>query len=348
MSQVVSWFGSKSKFVNKIVQHFPKHETFVDVFGGSGVVLLNKPQSTIEVYNDIDQRLVRFFMVLQDSTKRKQLLDKIAYTPYSRELHKEYKEKLFNNPAELNEVDFALYFFVLSRQSFAGLANRVAGWSYSKSQSSASANKFQKGIRSIENFVHRFRYVQIENLDYADILTRYDGEKVLFYLDPPYVLSTRKRIDKRYYHEMTDEQHQKLVSVLLSIKGMMILSGYDHDIYRPLESAGWVKTQFIIRTNASRPKYDSDSNIREECLWISPNAICSQNRDLRTQVCNLTKRQLAAIEVANKRACLTQANIKQAIRELRLSKKRITHRAVAEMVGISRVQVTRAYSYLFK
>lgn len=68
LSQVVFWFGSKSKFVNKIVDSFPEHNTFVDVFGGSGVVLLNKPQSKIEVYNDIDSRLVNLFKVLYQTS----------------------------------------------------------------------------------------------------------------------------------------------------------------------------------------------------------------------------------------------------------------------------------------
>ena len=45
----VTWFGSKSRLVKEIVKHFPDHQTYVDVFGGSGAVLLGKKPSKVEV-----------------------------------------------------------------------------------------------------------------------------------------------------------------------------------------------------------------------------------------------------------------------------------------------------------
>lgn len=345
MSQVISWFGSKSKFVNRIVEKFPKHDTFVDVFGGSGVVLLNKPQSKIEVYNDIDSRLVNLFKIFQDPSLKKAFIERVKYAPYSREFYHECKDKLMNNTVQ--GIDEAICFFVLSRQSFAGLADYSSNWSYSKTSHSSSTQKFQKGIRSIDAFAHRFRYVQIENNSFEDILTRYDSDKTLFYLDPPYVLSSRNRPCKRYKHEMSDEDHERMVDALLCIKGNAVLSGYDNEFYLKLEQFGWQKESFNIRTNASKSKnkVNLDTNIRKECLWVSPNAIMPKKKLVLGE---LTNKQIAAISVAQKRAELTEANIKQAIRELKLSKKRVTKTAVAEMIGMSRVHITRNYSELFK
>ena len=48
----LNYFGSKSRIASRIVKHFPVHHTFVDVFGGSASVLLAKPPSLVEVYND--------------------------------------------------------------------------------------------------------------------------------------------------------------------------------------------------------------------------------------------------------------------------------------------------------
>lgn len=348
MSQVISWFGSKSKFVNRIVEKFPQHDTFVDVFGGSGVVLLNKPQSKIEVYNDIDSRLVNLFKILQNTDSRKEFVDRISYVPYSRQFYMECRAKLMEQADELDEMELAVCFFVLSRQSFAGLADYSSSWSYSKTAASASTNKFQRGIRSIEAFAHRFKYVQIENLGFEDILIRYDNEQTLFYLDPPYIISSRNRACKRYQHEMSDEDHTRMVEMLLHLTGKAIVSGYDNEIYLKLEQSGWQKESFIIRTNASKSKNKNnlDTNIRQECLWVSPNAVTSNKSKLISG--ELTNKQIAAISVAHKRAKLTEANIRQAIRELRLRKKRVTKTAVAEMIGMSRVHITRNYGNLFK
>lgn len=345
---VISWFGSKSKFVKRIVQHFPKHTTFVDVFGGSGVVLLNKPQSKIEVYNDIDSRLVNLFKILQDPRTRKEFVERISYVPYSREFYMECRAKLMGKD-KVDDMELAVCFFVLSRQSFAGLADYSSSWSYSKTAASSSTNKFQRGIRSIDAFAHRFKYVQIENLSFEDILTRYDNEQTLFYLDQPYVLSSRNRACKRYQHEMMDDEHRALVDMLIKLKGMTVLSGYDNEIYNALEENNWVKTSFTIRTNASKSKNknNKDMNLREEFLWLSPSATTNTVTQTLLQNSELTKKQVAAITVAKQRAELTEANITQAIRELKLSNKRVTKTAVASMIGMSRVHISRNYSHLF-
>ena len=45
---------------------FPKHECYCEVFGGSAAILLSKPPSEMECYNDIDARLVNFWRVLRE------------------------------------------------------------------------------------------------------------------------------------------------------------------------------------------------------------------------------------------------------------------------------------------
>ncbi|KAG0292328.1 hypothetical protein BGZ96_004321, partial [Linnemannia gamsii] len=48
----ITWFGGKSRLAPKIIQHFAKHQTYCEPFGGSGAVLLAKSPSNVEVYND--------------------------------------------------------------------------------------------------------------------------------------------------------------------------------------------------------------------------------------------------------------------------------------------------------
>ena len=46
---------------------FPKEvPRYIDVFGGSGAVLLGKPKSKFEVFNDVDGELVNLFHCIRD------------------------------------------------------------------------------------------------------------------------------------------------------------------------------------------------------------------------------------------------------------------------------------------
>ena len=75
---------------------------------------------------------------------------------------------------------------------------------------------------------------------------------------------------------MSDDKHLDLVDVLLDVRGMCMLSGYDNDIYQPLEVAGWKRKVISVYSQTGRGR-------REENLWFSPNlleALWSQGKCL--------------------------------------------------------------------
>lgn len=86
------------------------------------------------------------------------------------------------------------------------------------------------------------------------------NHQTLFYIDPPYVHSTRMCRHDNYQHEMTDLQHQCLTSQLSTIKGMAIVSGYRSDLYDE-SFQGWKRVDKKARTLAG---------YATECLWLSP------------------------------------------------------------------------------
>ena len=58
------------------------------------------------------------------------------------------------------------------------------------------------------------------------------GTRVLIYLDPPYPKETRKQQKDLYKHEMTIEQHTKLLSVARSVAANIIISSYPNKLYK--------------------------------------------------------------------------------------------------------------------
>lgn len=337
----VTWFGSKSRYVKSIVKEFPEHQTFVDVFGGSGAILLGKKPSKVEVYNDINSKMSSLFKVLSDDKKTKELVRRLELTPYSREYFKECQGKLDSTQ---DEIELAKLMIVVQRQSHGGLAKQ---WSYCIDAPaggySASVRKFHAGIERLPEIHKRIRKVQIENSDFSDLIPRYDRSRTLFYLDPPYVPETR--VDGSYEYEMTIGEHEALVSLVLSCDGMFILSGYQSYVYEPLEAAGWKRLEIetIASTSRNRSK-------RVECLWLSPNCQVTDKlerpKDIQSDD-SLTERQKAAYSVHRKRTQESEAKIKSAINSLKRTGRRISKAEVSRMTGLSREHISRHYSSLF-
>lgn len=325
----ITYFGSKSNLARHITKHFPLHHTYVDVFGGSGAVLLAKPSSRVDVYNDINDKLHALFNALRDPEKSKLLIDKLYYTPYSRAEFTRCKASI---DAETDEVEIARQMFVLHRQSHSGEGK---SWSYcveaSSSGYSCSVRKYHAGIDRLSMIASKLRRTQLENLPWEQVIERYDRPDTLFYLDPPYVPCTRS--GGGYKHEMSRADHARLVDKLLTIKGKAVLSGYPNDIYLTLEDSGWQRIDITTTSRASNKR-----DARTECLWISPNAKQSQQKLSRSQ---------AAYRTHEMRVSRSEQQIVEAIRMLQQRGERVSKAQVARVTGMSRTQISRRYAHLF-
>jgi len=272
------WVGSKYYLADKLLPLIPKHHTYVEVFGGAANLLLAKEPSPVEVYNDIDSGLVNFFRVIRDKDKFQRFYEQITLMPHSREEFLYCRDTWEN---EEDDVIRAVKWFVVARQSFSG--KHGAGWGYAVTESgkgmAKNVSSWFSGIELLPEVSERFLRVQIEHNDFRKILKAYDTEETFFYLDPPYVLETR-RGGEVYPNEMTLSDHEELVNLLLHVKGKAMLSGYEHSVYKPLEQAGWTKKQMESRcwitgkTKGTKHIYNKENKHklkRTECVWLSPN-----------------------------------------------------------------------------
>jgi DNA adenine methylase len=122
--------------------------------------------------------------------------------------------------------------------------------------------------------VKRIRDWIIEHEEAVSIINRYDSEDTFFYIDPPYIQS--ERCDKRYKVDYTEIEHLELLMVLAKVKGMVLLSGYDNDLYCK-HLNGWFKKQYTVvckavgntRSNNVMGEGSLDNHKRIETLWYN-------------------------------------------------------------------------------
>lgn len=272
----IRWFGGKGKITVKLLPLIPAHQIYVEPFGGGASLLFAKKPSKIEVYNDLDSGLVNFFRVLRDKEKFEKFHRLVSLTPYSREEYNFCRDTW----EECNDdVERAYRWFIVARMSFSGDFGHSWGFDVTAS-SRGMASDCSKWLSAIEHLpeIHkRLMCVQIEHKDYGSIFRTYDTPNTLFYCDPPYVSFTRR--GGKYRHEMKIKDHEELVAVLLNIKGMAILSGYQSPIYRPLELSGWQRYDYETACHAAgKTRYTGilgegsakKLQARIESVWVSP------------------------------------------------------------------------------
>ncbi len=240
-----SWLGGKGNLVNWVIKFIPRGRIYVEPFAGAASVFWSLPAPyPIEVLNDLDGRIVNLYRVLQDREKFRQLLHRLVWTPYSRA---EFVRALgvLKDPTA-DEVTRAWAFFVAQNQGFGGMAKSPGSWGRALTSEgrgmARTTSTWRSKIKSLLFWHQRLSAVQIDSVDGIEAIRYWDTPDTVFYVDPPYVQETRSgHAGAQYEHEMTTDDHKRLVETLLQVKGVVVLSGYDHPVYRPLEEAGWEK-----------------------------------------------------------------------------------------------------------
>ena len=210
--------GGKSKLASWILEHLPEHTCYVEVFGGAANVLVNKDQdrSEVEVYNDRDGDLVHFFETLRDQPD--ELIEWLDDVPLSRELHQRWVDLYYNGYRPSDPIERAGQFFFLRYAQFGAGYSGPNGFATGKTKNQAKgyANKIDR----LQKFADRFDRVVIENLDWKDVINKYDGPETVFYCDPPYV-------DQEAAYPVNDIDHAEFVDVLDETEGNWLVSYED-------------------------------------------------------------------------------------------------------------------------
>ena len=268
---VLRYHGGKWNLAPWIISHFPPHRIYVEPFGGAASVLLRKPRVYSEVYNDLYGEVVNLFRVLRNPAEARELIRLVTLTPYSRQ---EFEEAYIADGDPIEQARRTLVRSFLGFGAFSAAGGRTGFRTGFRRSGPAAANDWRHYPLALAEAVERLRGVTVENRPAVDVIATYDDETALFYVDPPYPLSTRGT-DAWYAHEMTDDDHRTLAAALHACAGMVVVSGYACELYDRELFADW--------TRIERSTHGDGARDRTEVLWIKPNTLIQQPQLLTLQ-----------------------------------------------------------------
>lgn len=174
---LITWVGGKKNLRKKIAALIPKDiESYIEPFGGGGWVLFYKENwAKLEVYNDLDSRLVNLFNCVKYHYE--ELLKELRYMFASRQ---QFKTAMCIEG--ITDIQRAARFMYLITRSFGGKGCSFGGSLKGTTSMKSTGNILER----IPAIAKRLDKVLIENQDFKTLIPMYDYEGAFFYCDPPY------------------------------------------------------------------------------------------------------------------------------------------------------------------
>jgi len=274
------YFGGKNSIQSFIVPYIPKDiKIYCEPFAGSYAIYFytQLSEDVISVYNDQNSDQVNLFTC---SKNHKKLLDTINYhltnkdgllNPngvepkiFYKELYYKLKKSNFSNEEfDIPDYDRASQYAFLLTSAFSSINYMAAGYSgfnKDKLKLTTLINKLNNEYvqKKLEKITH------IENLDFEEIIKKYDSPNTYFYCDPPY--NSEKKVDNKWVEDnekrvgwynskdvFDKNSHERLAKCLKNIQGKFSLSYYDFENlsqWFPKDKYKWVSKDFF-RSSAS-------------------------------------------------------------------------------------------------
>lgn len=215
---LINWVGGK-RILRKVISEMIPNTigSYIEPFGGGAWVLFYKEKwAENEVYNDLDNRLYNLFNIVKYHPEALQKELELAICSRS----------IFNRSLEdagVTDIQKAATFFYMITRSYGG---RGEHFGYCIKGSIKSSENLLSRIKAISK---RLDKVIVENLDFENLIKKYDYENALFYCDPPYTVGQGYKTVK-----CEDFEHERLYNVLKNIKGKFILSYNDDEKIKKL------------------------------------------------------------------------------------------------------------------
>ncbi len=278
---MISYIGGKSKIGKWIVPFYPTDmETYVEPFSGMFWCFFNMdlekyPNLKKVVYNDFNPLNYNLFKCVQNPSELQRVMDEIEVqqvgvdnTPHElKEKFVSFQSEIFGEGFKVDSPDYfvaAKYVYVLS-QVFSGSKPETSNFIDLKGKYRSKYLAFRDKLSKPTWVDHFIKITDVENLDFQQVIEKYDSSSTYFYVDPPYWKT------ENYYsnHDFDRNDHERLADTLKSIKGKFSLSYYDFELlhqWLPEDEYRWEKKEFA---KAAAAKKGTKQNMGEELLILN-------------------------------------------------------------------------------
>ena len=219
---VIPYYGGKFELSRKLVPRLPEHERYIEMFAGGLSMFFRKKKVEWNVVNDKDNNLVNLYMVIAE--KFDEFCWHIKWYIKDRTQHeilKDYISKV--EKTDMPDVKRAARYYYLVKCSF----NNNPQSTFSKNSSDWNTEVF---IKDLELSRKQLENVVVENLDFRALVDRYPPRETdLWYLDPPYMIATKRK--DYYIHTLVQDDHLDLLKIcnIINDAGGKFMVSYDDD-----------------------------------------------------------------------------------------------------------------------
>ena len=280
----LSYIGGKSKIGKWIEPFIPKNiETYVEPFSGMFWVYFNMDLKQYQnlkkvVYNDFNPlnynlyRCVRNHQKLLEECENLivQQKDVFPTNPICQDNFNRFQKEIYSDDLNIgDEPNYeiaAKYVYVLT-QVFSGANPEKSKFIDLKGKYHSKFTSFKNKLKD-PKWQNMFEKINvIENMDFEDVIIKYDSTTTYFYVDPPYYIVG----EGDYYsnHDFDRNDHERLVNTLKEVKGKFSLSYYDFPLlseWLPKNEYKWEKKEFA---KAAAAKKGKPQNMGEELLIMN-------------------------------------------------------------------------------
>lgn len=198
MRSAYPYTGGKFYEKDRLIPLMPIHRWYGEVFGGSFVLLLNKPIAEEEFGNDLFSCLVSFWGTLKSAWLTRRLWKLMQSVLDSRYVYQSFMRE---DPEKLTKVDRAYRFLYLIKFGFSSMMDTYySPLSHKIGKVKDFINVWENTAKTLFKLHDRIKKVHFVNYDFAKFLDKMHPhpDKFLF-LDPPYI--DTHQYDKGYYKE---------------------------------------------------------------------------------------------------------------------------------------------------
>ena len=278
---MLSYIGGKSKIGKWIEPFYPKDiETYVETFGGMFWCYFNMDLQKFTnlkrvVYNDFNPLNYNLFQCVRNPSELQRVMDTLPVQQLGvfvtdisyKSRFEEYQSELFSSGFTINYPDYevaAKYVYVVT-QVFSGSKPESSSFIDLKGKYRSKYLSFRDKLSNPKWVEHFNKISHIENMDFQQVIEKYDSPSTYIYLDPPYWKT------ENYYsnHDFDRNDHERLSNVLNSCVSKFSLSYYDFDLLKtwyPENNFRWEKKQFA---KAAAAKKGVKQNLAEELLILN-------------------------------------------------------------------------------